>query len=223
MTLPASITADTGMDVLTHAIEAYVSVMANDYTDGLCLKAIQLVFKYLPRAVKDGKNDLEAREKMHNAATIAGMAFANAFLGMTHSMAHKVGAEFHTVHGLACSILLPYVIKYNGEVPTKLSCWPKYNHYCADKKYQEIAQLLGLEASTPEKGVVSLSKAVKDLAADLGLATSFKEIGIDEENFMEHIDRIAYLAYEDQCSPCNPRVPLVEDMKVLLKDAYYGK
>ena len=181
--LPAKATAMTGMDVLTHAIEAYVSVMANDFTDGLCLKAIQLTFEYLPRAVKNGRTDLEAREKMHNAATIAGMAFANAFLGMCHSLAHKVGADFHTVHGHTCAILLPYVIEYNGQVPTKLSVWPKYNHYCADKKYQEIAQLLGLPASTPEEGVASLAKAVRELTADLGLATSFKDLGIDAKEW----------------------------------------
>ena len=221
--LPPRSTAMTGMDVLTHAIEAYVSVMASDYTDGLALKAIQLVFEYLPRCVKNGANDLEAREKVHNAATIAGMAFANAFLGMTHSMAHKVGAEFHTVHGLACSILLPYVIKYNGEVPTKLSVWPKYNHYCADKKYQDIAKLLGLEHDTPEHAVAALAKAVRDLAKEINLPTAFKDAGIDEENFFKHLDRVAYLAYEDQCSPCNPRVPMVEDMKDILTRAYYGK
>ena len=221
--LPPKPTAMTGMDVLTHAIEAYVSVMANDYTDGLALKAIQLVFQYLPRAVKDGQHDLEAREKMHNAATIAGMAFANAFLGMTHSMAHKVGAEFHTVHGLACSILLPHVIRYNGQVPTKLSVWPKYNHYCADKKYQEIAQLLGLKASTPEEGVESLAKACENLAKEIGLVSNFKDTGIEKDKFYSVLDRIAVLAFEDQCSPCNPRVPLVEDMKVILTNAYEGK
>ena len=220
--LPWRSTAMTGMDVLTHAIEAYVSVMASDFTDGLALKAIQLVFEYLPRAVHDGAHDLEAREKMHNAATIAGMAFANAFLGMTHSMAHKVGAEFHVVHGLACGILLPHVIRYNGEVPTKLSVWPKYNTYCADKKYQEIAKLLGLKASTPEEGVKSLAKAVNDLGKSLGLDMSFKGCNIPEEEWNKHIERIAYLAYEDQCSPANPRVPLVEDMKVILKKAYNG-
>ncbi len=220
--LPARSTAMTGMDVLTHAIEAYVSVMASDYTDGLALKAIQLVFEYLPRAVKDGAHDLEAREKMHNAATIAGMAFANAFLGMTHSMAHKVGAEFHVVHGLACGILLPFVIRYNGTVPTKLSVWPKYNVYCADKKYQEIAKLLGLKASTPEEGVKSLAKAVDELGKEVGLDMSFKGCGIAKEEWDKHVNRIAYLAYEDQCSPANPRVPLVEDMKVILEKAYEG-
>jgi len=218
--LPARSTAMTGMDVLTHAIEAYVSVMASDYTDGLALKAIQLVYEYLPRAVKDGRNDLEAREKMHNAATIAGMAFANAFLGMTHSLAHKIGAQYHTVHGLACSILLPHVIRYNGSVPTKLSVWPKYNHYCADKKYQDIAKLLGLKADTPEIAVESLANAVTELAQTIGLPTNFKDAGIEEEIYMQNLETVSYLAYEDQCSPCNPRVPMVEDMKEILIRAY---
>ena len=220
--LPAKATAMTGLDVLTHAIEAYVSVMANDYTDGLCLKAIQLVFKYLPRAVKDGKNDLEAREKMHNAATIAGMAFANAFLGMTHSLAHKVGAQFHTVHGYTCAVLLPHVIRYNGKTPDKLSVWPKYNHYCADEKYQEIANLLGLKADTPEQGVESLAQAVIDLCKDCGLDPNFEAMGIDKKELEEHLEDIAVAAYEDQCSPANPRVPMVEDMKQILLDCYSG-
>jgi acetaldehyde dehydrogenase/alcohol dehydrogenase len=220
--LPPKSTAMTGMDVLTHAIEAYVSVMANDYTDGLCLKAIQLVFKYLPRAVKDGKNDLEAREKMHNAATIAGMAFANAFLGMTHSLAHKVGAQFHTVHGYTCAVLLPHVIRYNGTVPEKLSVWPKYNHYCADQKYLEIANLLGLKAKAPEEGVEALAKAVINLCKDCDLDPNFKAMGIAKEDLEAHLDEIAALAYEDQCSPANPRVPMVEDMKKILMKAYEG-
>lgn len=220
--LPARATAMTGLDVLTHAIEAYVSVMANDFTDGLCLKAIQLVFQYLPRAVKDGANDLEAREKMHNAATIAGMAFANAFLGMAHSLAHKIGAEFHCVHGYACGIILPHVIRYNGQVPTKLSVWPKYNHYQADVRYQEIAKLLGLSAKTPEEGVESLAKAVTQLIRDVNLDPNFQACGIDEAEWNSHLDRIAVLAYEDQCSPANPRVPMVEDMKEMLKKAYKG-
>ena len=220
--LPPRSTAMTGMDVLTHAMEAYVSVMASDYTDGLALKAIQLVFEYLPRAVKNGKNDLEAREKMHNAATIAGMAFANAFLGMTHSLAHKVGAEFHTVHGYTCGILLPHVIRYNGEVPTKLSVWPKYNTYCADKKYQDIAKLIGLKADTAEEAVENLAKAVLDLMREIGLDPNFEACGIDEKEWNERLDRIAVLAYEDQCSPANPRVPMVDDMIEMLKKAYKG-
>ncbi len=220
--LPPRPTAMTGMDVLTHAIEAYVSVLASDYTDGLALQAIKMVFEYLPRAVKDGKNDLEAREKMHNAATIAGMAFANAFLGMTHSLAHKVGAEFHSVHGYTCAVLLPHVIRYNGQIPTKLSVWPKYNHYCADKKYQEIAKLLGLKAKTPAEGVESLANAVTALIRDIGLDPNFEAMGINEEEWNAKIDTMAVLAYEDQCSPANPRLPLVEDMKEILRKAYKG-
>ena len=215
--LPPRPTAMTGMDVLTHAMEAYVSVLANDYTDGLCLQAIKLVFEYLPRAVKNGKSDLEAREKMHNAATIAGMAFANAFLGMVHSMAHKVGAEFHTVHGYTCAILLPHVIRYNGSVPSKLSVWPKYNTYHADKRYQQIAQLLGLKASTPEEGVNSLAEAVTKLIREIGLSPNFADLGIDEKAWNEKVEQVAVLAYEDQCSPANPRVPMVEDMVAILK------
>ena len=220
--LPARPTAMTGMDVLTHAIEAYVSVLASDYTDGLALQAIKMVFEYLPRAVKNGKNDLEAREKMHNAATIAGMAFANAFLGMTHSLAHKVGAQFHCVHGYACAVLLPHVIRYNGQVPTKLSVWPKYNHYCADKKYQDIARLIGLKADTPEIAVESLATAVTNLTKEVGLDPNFGAMGIAEEDWNAELERMAVLAYEDQCSPANPRVPLVEDMKEILRKAYKG-
>ncbi|MBO4537598.1 MAG: iron-containing alcohol dehydrogenase, partial [Erysipelotrichaceae bacterium] len=220
--LPPRATAMTGLDVLTHAIEAYVSVMANDFTDGLCLKAIQLVFQYLPRAVKDGKNDLEAREKMHNAATIAGMAFANAFLGMTHSLAHKTGAEFHTVHGYTCAVYLPHVIRYNGSVPTKLSVWPKYNHYCADRKYQEIAQLIGLKADTPAEGVDALAQAVTDLTRECGLDPNLAAMGISEEQLEAAVDSIAVQAFEDQCSPANPRVPMVEDMKEIIRKAYKG-
>ncbi len=218
--LPARSTAQTGMDVLTHAIEAYTSVMANDYTDGLALQAIKLVFEYLPRAVKDGKNDLEAREKMHNAATIAGMAFANAFLGMAHALAHKIGAEFHTVHGHTCAIVLPEVIRYNGQVPTKLSVWPKYNVYKADKKYQDIAKLLGLKADTPEEGVESLAQAVYNLSKEVGLETNFRDLGISKEEWDAKKVEIAYAAYEDQCSPANPRVPMVTDMIALLDKVY---
>ncbi|MBO4358420.1 MAG: bifunctional acetaldehyde-CoA/alcohol dehydrogenase [Erysipelotrichaceae bacterium] len=220
--LPARATAMTGLDVLTHAMEAYVSVMANDYTDGLCLKAIKLVFDYLPRAVKDGKNDLEAREKMHNAATIAGMAFANAFLGMTHSLAHKVGARFHTVHGYTCAVFLPHVIRYNGETPTKLSVWPKYNHYCADKKYEEIAALIGLKFKSTEEAVEALAQAVLDLCKECGLDPNLEAMGVDRNELEEHIEEIAAAAYEDQCSPANPRVPMVEDMIDIMRKAYSG-
>jgi acetaldehyde dehydrogenase/alcohol dehydrogenase len=220
--LPAKSTAETGMDVLTHAIEAYTSVMASDYTDGLALEAIKLVFKFLPRAVKDGKHDLEAREKMHNAATIAGMAFANAFLGLVHSLAHKVGAEYHLVHGRTCAILLPHVIRYNGSVPTKLAVWPKYEEYQCDKKYQEICQMLGIKADTPEEGTKNLADAVMALGKEVGIDMNFASLVPDEATWNKNLETIAYLAYEDQCTPANPRVPLVKDMEQILKDAYKG-
>lgn len=220
--IPARSTAYTGMDVLTHAIEAYTSVMASDYTDGLALEAIKLVFTYLPRAVKDGRHDLKAREKMHNAATIAGMAFANAFLGITHSIAHKMGAEFHTIHGQTCAILLPHVIKYNGTQPTKLSVWPKYEEYQCDQKYLEICRTLGLKASTPEEATLVLSKAVMDLGKEIGIDMNFASLIPDEEVYNSKLEEIGYLAYEDQCTPANPREPLVEDMIQIMKDAYKG-
>lgn len=222
MSLPASITADTGMDVLTHATEAYVSTLASDFTDGLALQAIKMVFEYLPRAVANGKNDPEAREKMHNAATLAGMAFANAFLGMNHSLAHKIGAEFHVPHGRANAILLPYVIRYNGTKPEKPGVWPKYNYYKADEKYAELARLIGLKFNTVEEGVVAYAKACADLGADCGIKMSFKEQGLDAKAWDGAKEKIAYLAYEDQCSPANPRVPMVNDMIDILRASYEG-
>lgn len=219
-TVPAEVTADTGMDVLAHAVEAFTSTMANDYTDGLALQAIKMTFQYLEESVKTA--DPVAREKMHNASTIAGMAFANAFLGMSHSMAHKVGAFFHTVHGRTNAILLPYVVRYNGTRPAKTSTWPKYDHYKADKKFQEIAQALGLPASTPEEGVASFATAVYELGEKVGIQMNLKAQGIDKDEYLAKVDEIAYLAYEDQCSPANPRLPLVDDMKEILIDAYEG-
>ncbi len=221
MTLPKSITADTGMDVLTHATEAFVSTLASDYTDGLAIQAIKMVFKYLERSYKNGANDPEAREKMHNASALAGMAFANAFLGMNHSMAHKIGGEFHVPHGRANAILLPFTIRYNGTKPQKLSTWPKYNYYKADEKYAELARILGLPASTIEEGVESYAKACGELAMKCGIKMNFKSQGLDEQEYLNQIEKLSYLAYEDQCSPANPRVPMVEDMQKILKDAYY--
>ena len=220
--IPPRSTAYTGMDVLTHAIEAYTSVMASDFTDGLCLEAIQLVFEYLPRAVKDGAHDLKAREKMHNAATIAGMAFANSFLGLVHSLAHKMGGEFHTIHGQTCGILLPHVIRYNGTQPTKLALWPKYEEYQCDKKYQNICRALGIKADTPEEGTKNLADAVMALGKEIGMDMNFQSIIPDEKNYNDHLEELAYLAYEDQCTPCNPREPMVEDMIQIMKDAYKG-
>jgi len=220
MSVPAHVAADTGLDVLTHATEAYVSVLANDFTDGLALQAIKLVFEHLERSVKD--KDPEAREKMHNASTMAGMAFANAFLGMNHSLAHKIGGRFHTPHGRTNAVLMPHVIRYNGTRPQKTATWPKYNYYKADVKYQDIARMLGLPCATPEEGVKSFAQACYDLAIRVGIKMSFKEQGIDEKEWMDARRQVALLAFEDQCSPANPRLPVVSDMEVILTNAYYG-
>ena len=222
MSLPKSITADTGMDVLTHATEAYVSTLASDFTDGLALQAVKMVFEYLPRAVNNGKNDPEAREKMHNASTLAGMAFANAFLGVNHSLAHKIGGEYHVPHGRANAILMPHVIRYNGTKPEKPGIWPKYNYYKADQKYYELACAIGLKPNSVQEGVELYAKACGDLGIDCGIKMSFKDQGLDEKTYMDNLDKIAYLAYEDQCSPANPRVPMVEEMKEILVKAYNG-
>ena len=220
--LPPSVTADTGMDVLTHALEAYVSMLATDYTDALAIQAAQMVFKYLPRCVKNGKNDLEAREKMHNASTMAGMAFANAFLGMNHSMAHKIGGLFHVPHGRTNAVLLPFTVMYNGEIPQKLGTWPKYNVYDANERYANIARLLGLKFNTTEEGVRALADAIYDLGIECGEKMNFKAEGIDEQKWMDSLEELSYSAFEDQCTPCNPRIPLVKDMQEIMKQAYTG-
>ena len=222
MSLPKSITADTGMDVLTHALEAYVSNMASDYTDGLAEKAVELVFQYLEQAYDDGNNKL-AREKMHNASTIAGMAFTNAFLGVNHSMAHKIGAEFHLPHGRINAILLPYVVRYNATKPTKFVSFPKYEYFIADKKYSEIAKKAGLKAKTVEEGISSLIEKIKEMNEHMNIPKSFKDAGIDEQEFLSKVDMLADRAFEDQCTTANPRVPLVSEIKQILLDSYYGK
>ncbi|TLS52665.1 bifunctional acetaldehyde-CoA/alcohol dehydrogenase [Paenibacillus antri] len=219
--LPKHAVADTGMDVLTHAIEAYVSVMANDYTDGLAIKAIQLVFEYL-RPSYESANPL-AREKMHNASTIAGMAFANAFLGINHSLAHKWGGEFHTAHGRTNAILMPHVIRYNATLPTKFAGFPKYDHYVADKRYADIARVLGLPARTTQEGVNSLIDAIRKLNQALGIPEKFQDLGVVEPVVFEsRVDALADRAFEDQCTTANPKLPLVSELADVYRNAYYG-
>ncbi len=222
MTLPKRITADTGMDVLTHALEAYVSNMASDYTDGLAEKAVELVFNYLLEAYEHGDNKL-AREKMHNASCIAGMAFTNAFLGINHSLAHKLGAKYHLAHGRANAILLPYVIRYNATKPTKFVSFPKYEYFIADEKYANLARKNGLPAFTNEEAINSLITKVKELNEKLEIPKSLQEAGIDEQDFLANVDELADRAFEDQCTTANPRLPLVTELKQILLDAYYGK
>lgn len=221
LTVPASVTADTGMDVLTHAIEAYISIMASDYTDALAMKAIQLVFEYLPRAVKDG-SDRTAREKMHNASCIAGMAFTNAFLGINHSLAHKLGGEFHIPHGRANAVLLPFVVEYNAQKPTKFVSFPKYETFIADKKLAEIAKTLGLPAATAEEGVKSLVAAIRKLMKEINVPMSIKDCKVDEKSFMSKVEELADKAFEDQCTTANPRLPLVKELKEIYIKAYKG-
>ena len=221
MTLPKKMTADTGMDVLTHAIESYISNMASDYTDGLAEKAVELVFENLEEAYVNGSNKV-AREKMHNASTIAGMAFTNAFLGINHSLAHKLGAEYHIPHGRANAIILPYVVRYNATKPTKFVSFPKYEYFIADEKIRKLAERVGLPASTKEEGISSFIKAIKDLMEKLEMPKSLKECGIDEQDFLSKVDMLADRAFEDQCTTANPRLPLVKELKQILLDAYYG-
>ena len=221
LSVPKKVTADTGLDVLTHALEAYVSVMASDYTDALAMKATQLVFEYLPASYETA--DKRAREKMHNASCIAGMAFANAFLGVNHSMAHKLGHEMHIPHGLANALLLPHVIEYNGTAnPAKVASFPKYDHYIAHEKYAGLARALGLPCNTTEQGVKSLADAVRDLMKRVGMPASLREMGVPEAEFLEKVPALANHAFEDQCTTANPRMPLVSELEELLKKAYYG-
>ena len=221
MTVPKQVTADTGMDVLTHAIEAYVSVLANDFTDGPALKAIQLVFKYLPMAYHNGEDEL-AREKMHNASTIAGMAFANSFLGINHSLAHALGAEFNIPHGRANAILLPHVIRYNAAKPNKFMTFPKYEHFIANERYAEIAQMLGLPARTTEEGVESLIQAIVDLAKELEIPISIGACGVDEGVFESRVTDLAEHAFDDQDTIANPKMPLVTELAEIYRNAYRG-
>lgn len=220
--LPKSVTADTGMDVLTHGLESYVSNMASDFTDGLAMKAIELVYKNIREAYNNGDNQY-AREKMHNASCIAGMAFSNAFLGVNHSIAHKLGGEFHIPHGRANAIILPYVIRYNATKPTKFVSFPKYEYFIADQKYADIAKRLGLKAKTTEQGVDSLIEAVKELNRDLNIPKTLREAGVDEQEFLAKVDKLSEMAFEDQCTTANPRVPLVHEIKELMLQAYYGE
>lgn len=223
MTMPKDATADTGMDVLTHALEAYVSVMASDYTDGLALQAIDMVFEFLPRSYQNGKDDFTAREKMHNASCIAGMAFTNAFLGLNHSMAHKLGGEYHIPHGRANAILLPYVIAYNAQKPTKFAAFPKYEKFVADEKYAKAARFIGAGGKTTQEGVANLVQAVRDLQKKLNMPTSIRECGVDEAVFFSKLDELSEHAHEDQCTGVNPRYPLISEIKEIYRKAYYGE
>ena len=218
LSVPKEVAADTGMDVLTHAIESYVSVMASDYTRGLSLQAIKLTFDYLKSSVQE--NDKHSREKMHNASTMAGMAFANAFLGISHSIAHKIGGEYGIPHGRTNAILLPHVIRYNAKDPQKHTLFPKYDFFRADTDYANIAKFLGLKGNTTEELVDALANAVYDLGCSIGIDMNLKSQGVTEELLHSTIDRMAELAFEDQCTTANPKEPLISELKGIIERAY---
>ncbi|MBY6185092.1 bifunctional acetaldehyde-CoA/alcohol dehydrogenase [Marinobacter hydrocarbonoclasticus] len=224
MNMPPSLTAFGGIDAVTHALEAYVSVLANEYSDGQALQALKLLFAYLPESYEKGAAAPKAKEKVHNAATIAGIAFANAFLGICHSMAHKLGSEFHLAHGLANALLISNVIRYNAtDVPTKQAAFSQYDRPTALCRYGEIADHLGLGGADNAEKVANLVAAIDALKARLGIPASIKEAGVAEADFLAKLDELAIEAFDDQCTGANPRFPLISELKQLLLDSYYGR
>ena len=224
MNAPKGLTSASGIDAVTHALEAYASVMATDYTDGLAIQALKVIFEYLPRAYDNGPSDPEAREKMANAATMAGMAFANAFLGVCHSMAHKLGAFYHIPHGVANALMIDEVIRFNMvEVPTKMGTFSQYDHPHTLARYAEVATALGLKGKNDEEKVESLIKAIDELKKKIGIKESIKDYGIDEKEFLERLDDMTEQAFDDQCTGANPRYPLMSEIKQMYLNAYYGK
>ncbi len=224
MTAPKGLTAASGIDALIHALEAYVSVMASDYTDALALKAIKSVFEFLPRAYENGGADYEAREKMANAATIAGIAFANAFLGICHSLAHKLGAFHHIPHGLANALVIEDVIRFNAsEKPTKMGLFPQYDHPKTLRRYAEIAESLGLKGKTDEEKLESLLAAISALKEKVGIKKTIAEYNVSEEAFLSSVDEMSMQAFDDQCTGANPRYPLVSQLKQIYTNAFYGE
>ena len=224
MSAPKGLTAASGIDAVTHAVEAYAAMLATDYTDGLALQALKNIFKYLPRAYENGQTDIEAREKMANAATMAGMAFANAFLGICHSMAHKLGAFHHLPHGVANALMIEEVIRFNSsETPVKMGTFSQYDHPHTLARYAEIADYLGLGGKTDEEKMENLIKAINDLKAKVGIKETIKDYGIDEKDFLDRLDEMVEQAFDDQCTGANPRYPLMSEIKQMYLNAYYGK
>ncbi len=224
MTAPKGLTAASGIDAVTHALEAYASMLATDYTDGLALKALKIIFEYLPRAYDNGQTDVEAREKMANAATIAGMAFANAFLGVCHSMAHKLGAFHHLPHGVANALMIDEVIRFNAsETPVKMGTFSQYDHPHTLARYAEIADYLGLKGKNDAEKVENLIKALDELKAKVGIKATIKEYVADEADFLNRLDEMTEQAFDDQCTGANPRYPLMSEIKQMYLNAYYGK
>ena len=223
MNAPKGLTSASGIDAVTHCLEAYASMMATEYTDGMAIESIKNIFKYLPSAYENGANDPVAREKMANAATMAGMAFANAFLGVCHSMAHKLGAFHHIPHGIANALMIEYVLRFNSEeVPTKMGTFPQYDHPHTLRRYAEVAEALNLGGSTDEEKLEKLIAAVNDLKEKIGIKKTIKDYGVDEKYFLETLDDMTEQAFDDQCTGSNPRYPLMEEIKEMYLKAYYG-
>lgn len=220
---PKGLTSASGIDALIHALEAYASMMATEFTDGLAIEAIRIIFEYLPRAYKNGANDVEAREKMANAATIAGMAFANAFLGVCHSMAHKLGAYHHLPHGIANALMIDEVLRYNSEeVPVKMGTFPQYSYPHTLRRYAEIAERLNLGGKTDQEKLENLIKKIDELKEQIGIKKTIKDYGIEEDKFLETLDEMTENAFDDQCTGTNPRYPLMSEIKNMYLNAYYG-
>ncbi|MBQ3053450.1 MAG: bifunctional acetaldehyde-CoA/alcohol dehydrogenase [Clostridia bacterium] len=224
MSAPKGLTAASGIDAVSHALEAYAAMLATDYTDGLALKALKIIFEYLPRAYDNGTEDVKAREKMANAATIAGMAFANAFLGICHSMAHKLGAFYHLPHGVANALMLEEVLRFNAsEVPVKMGTFSQYDHPHTLSRYAEVADYLGLGGKTDEEKLEKLINAINELKEKVGIKKCIRDYDIDEKAFMENLDEMVEQAFDDQCTGANPRYPLMSEMKQMYLNAYYGE
>lgn len=224
MSAPKGLTAASGIDAVTHCLEAYASMMATDYTDGLAIRSLQMIFQYLPRAYDNGPNDPVAREKMANAATMAGMAFANAFLGVCHSMAHKLGAFHHLPHGVANALMIDYVLRFNAaEVPAKMGTFPQYDHPHTLARYAEVADALGVKGRTDADKLEGLIKKIDELKDYVGIKKSIREYGVDEKYFLDTLDDMVEQAFDDQCTGANPRLPLMSEIKDMYLRAYYGK
>ena len=221
---PKGLTSASGIDALTHALEAYASVMATDYTDGLALKAMKLIFKYLPSAYENGGKDMKAREEMANASTLAGMAFANAFLGVCHSMAHKLGAFHHLPHGVANALLITEVMRYNANpVPPKMGTFPQYEYPHTLERYVECANFCGIVGKTDEDTLDKFIDAIEELKSKVGIKKTIKDYGVDEKYFLDTLDDMVEQAFDDQCTGANPRYPLMKEIKEMYLKAYYGK
>ena len=223
MTAPKGLTAASGIDAVTHALEAYASMMATDYTDGLAIQALKVIFEYLPRAYDDGQTDVEAREKMANAATMAGMAFANAFLGVCHSMAHKLGAFHDIPHGVANALMIEEVLRFNAaEVPAKMGTFPQYDHPHTLRRYAEVAEALGVQGENDQEKLEGLIKMINDLKAYVGIKPTIRDYVADEKDFLDRLDAMVEQAFDDQCTGANPRYPLMEEIRQMYLNAYYG-